>query len=145
MWLRIHAACWIKRSLYKQHNSHRRNIGKMDSERHIRSVSPLFVLWPLLITLALLTLIPALISNHTHYKMWDEITCLFPNFKGCNVEVWEWINNFITHFIMGVITYPCLTLNKACLLGVRRQEQNSHRCNSRKMALAFVTLRAPLC
>ena len=26
--------------------------------------------------------------------------------RGCTVEVWEWISNFIPHFIMGVITYP---------------------------------------
>ena len=38
--------------------------------------------------------------------MWDEITYPFPNFNGCTVEVWEWIGNFIPHFIMGVITYP---------------------------------------
>ena len=29
-----------------------------------------------------------------------------PNLKGCTVEVWERITNFIPHFIMGVITYP---------------------------------------
>ena len=33
-------------------------------------------------------------------KIWDEITYPFPNFNGC--AVWEWINNFIRHFI---ITY----------------------------------------
>ena len=38
------------------------------------------------------------ISNHTHYKMQDEITYPFPNFTGANTEVWEWISNFITHF-----------------------------------------------
>ena len=29
------------------------------------------------------------ISNCIHYKMWDEITYLFPNFNGCTVEIWE--------------------------------------------------------
>ena len=43
-----------------------------------------------------LTLIPTLISNYIHYKVWDEITHPFPNFKGCTVEVWEWISNFIS-------------------------------------------------
>ena len=37
--------------------------------------------------------------------MWYEITYPFPNFKGEAVEVWEWISNFIPHFIMDVITY----------------------------------------
>ena len=32
----------------------------------------------------------------------------FPNFNGYTVAVWEWINNFIPHFIMAVITCPWL-------------------------------------
>ena len=28
--------------------------------------------------------------------MWDQITYPFPNSNGCTVEVWEWINNFIS-------------------------------------------------
>ena len=35
-------------------------------------------------------------------KVWDEITYPFPNFNGCTVEVWEWISNFIPHFMMDV-------------------------------------------
>ena len=27
-------------------------------------------------------------------------------YNGCTVEVWEWITNFIPHFITSVITYP---------------------------------------
>ena len=53
-----------------------------------------------------LTLIPW-ISNHIHYKMWDEITYPFLNFNGSTVEVKEWISNFILHFTGHVITYPC--------------------------------------
>ena len=34
-----------------------------------------------------LTLIPAWISNYTHYNMWDEITYPFLNFNGATVEV----------------------------------------------------------
>ena len=34
-----------------------------------------------------LTLIPALISNYIHYKVWNEITYPFLNFNGCTVEV----------------------------------------------------------
>ena len=55
-----------------------------------------------------LTLIPASISNYTHYKMCDEITHTFPNFKGCIIEVWELISNFIAHLTWHMITYPCV-------------------------------------
>ena len=34
-----------------------------------------------------LTLIPAWICNHIHYKVWDEITYPFLNFNGATVEV----------------------------------------------------------
>ena len=54
-----------------------------------------------------LTFIPALMINYIHYKVWGEITYSFPNFKGCTVEVWEWISNFKPHFTGHVITYPC--------------------------------------
>ena len=37
------------------------------------------------------------IINNIHYQTWDEITCPFPNFNGCTVEVWEWISYFILH------------------------------------------------
>ena len=32
---------------------------------------------------------------------------IFPNHNSCSIEVWEWISNFIPHFIMSVITYQC--------------------------------------
>ena len=46
-----------------------------------------------------LTLIPAWISNHTQYTMWDEITHPFPIFSGATVEVWsilklQWCNRW---------------------------------------------------
>ena len=50
-----------------------------------------------------LTLIPVWISNCMASKVWDEIIYPFPN----DVEVWEWISNFIPRFIMDVVTYPC--------------------------------------
>ena len=31
----------------------------------------------------------------------------FPNFNYVTIEVWEWISNFFTHFIMDVITCTC--------------------------------------
>ena len=53
-----------------------------------------------------LTLIPAW-YKYISSKVWVEITFPFPNFNGCTIEVWEWISNFIPHFIMDVITDPC--------------------------------------
>ena len=41
--------------------------------------------------------VPALISNHTHYEVWDEIAYPFPNFK-------EWISNLNPYFIADVLT-----------------------------------------
>ena len=43
--------------------------------------------------------------------MWDEIIYPFPN--GTTIEVWEWISNFISHFIMDIITNPCQDSTKA--------------------------------
>ena len=54
-----------------------------------------------------LAFIPACMSNLTHSIVWDGITLPFPNVNGFSVEVWEWISNFYTCFIMDVITYPC--------------------------------------
>ena len=54
-----------------------------------------------------LTLIRAWISNDMLSKVWDEITYLFPNLNGCIIDIWERISNFVPHFIMGVISYPC--------------------------------------
>ena len=34
-------------------------------------------------------------SNYIHCKVWDELTCSFPNFNGA---ICEWISNFIPHF-----------------------------------------------
>ena len=50
---------------------------------------------------------PKYISNHIPSEMRDGIIYPSPNFSGCNTEVWEWINYFITHFIIDVITLPC--------------------------------------
>ena len=48
--------------------------------------------------------------------MYDEITYPFPNFNSETVEVWEWIRNFIIHFIGDVITYPCWDLSQSMLV-----------------------------
>ena len=41
---------------------------------------------PLLLSYGL-TLLPAWISTHTHYKLWDDTTYPFLNFNGATVEV----------------------------------------------------------
>ena len=42
-----------------------------------------------------------------HHKVWDKIIYPFRNFNGTAVEVLEWISNFIPHFTVHVINYPC--------------------------------------
>ena len=39
--------------------------------------------------------------NYIHYIVWDEITYPLQNFNGANVEVWEWISNYI-HTLLGM-------------------------------------------
>ena len=56
------------------------------------------------------------ISNYSYYKVWDEITHPFLNFNGGAVEVWKWINNFISHFTGQVNIYSCWDLIKSMLL-----------------------------
>ena len=51
-------------------------------------------------------LYPSMDTWFIHYKVWDKITHPFPNVHGSTVQVCEWINNFIPHFIMHAITYP---------------------------------------
>ena len=46
----------------------------------------------------------------------DEIIYPFPNIIGVAIDVWEWISNFIPHFIMDVITYSCWELNQSMLV-----------------------------
>ena len=38
-------------------------------------------------------------------KVWDEITNPFPNLNGAAIEDWEFISNFISYFLIDVITY----------------------------------------
>ena len=58
-------------------------------------------------------MISAWISNHMPAKVWDEITCPFPNFNGSTIEVWEWMSNFIPHFITDMITDPYWDLSQS--------------------------------
>ena len=54
-----------------------------------------------------LTFIPTWISDHRPNRVWGEIMYPLSNFNVVTVEVWEWISNFIAHFMMDVITHPC--------------------------------------
>ena len=42
-----------------------------------------------------------------------EITYTFPNFNGAAIEVWEWMNNFIPHFMIDVLVHASITV-KPC-------------------------------
>ena len=80
---------------------------------------------PLLLSLALNS---ACISNHTHYKVWDEIIDPFPNFNGETVEVCEWISIFSNTlsgmwlFIhAGIEVNPCWEKETLVIQGLERQ------------------------
>ena len=66
-------------------------------------------------TKAGVTLTSAGISNHIPSKSWDEITYPFSKFNTCSIKVWKWISNSILFFIMYVMTFQCLDLNKSML------------------------------
>ena len=57
-------------------------------------------------------LIPEWVRKQIPIKMWDDISSLFPNFNVCAVEVWEWISNFIPHFIIGIIIWKVMWYSK---------------------------------
>ena len=38
-------------------------------------------------------------SSYIQYNVWNKIMNPSPNFNSAIFEVWEWIRNFITHFI----------------------------------------------
>ena len=50
--------------------------------------------------------IPAWVGYYIINK-WDEFIYQSPNINGATVKVWEWIGDFIPHFMMDVITYSC--------------------------------------
>ena len=66
--------------------------------------------------------------------MWCDVTNPFPNFNGANVEIWEWINNFISQFTGHVITYPCYSYviaNEKAIAVVVHYEMPLEVCQSR--------------
>ena len=52
-------------------------------------------------------LIWAWISDYIYYNAWGKITYPFPHFDSATVDVWEWINSFISNFTGHIITYSC--------------------------------------
>ena len=36
---------------------------------------------------------PSMVKESCASEVWDEITCPFPNFNSCNVEIKKWISN----------------------------------------------------
>ena len=72
---------------------------KCGSSDDIKSLGTLLLTW--------FDFNPAWIRNHMSSKVWDQIIHPFPNFNSATVDVWELISNFIPHFIMDVINYPC--------------------------------------
>ena len=60
-----------------------------------------------------LTLILAWISNHIHYKVWEEINNIFPNVNGATVDVFEWISNFVPHFPGHVLIHAGIKVKKS--------------------------------
>ena len=61
-----------------------------------------------------LTLIPTWIDNHSHLKLWDQITYPFPNFSISAIDDWVWLSYFTLHFTAmwflihsGIKVNPC--------------------------------------
>ena len=79
---------------------------------------------------------PAWISSYIYYKLRDKITYRFPNFKGCPVEVWEWMSNFILHITTGhVITYPCWCLAEPALRQIQTWQRYKYRLSRSKIPI----------
>ena len=78
-----------------------------------------------LFCLHVLTVFAIWVNNQKPDKVWDEITYPFSNFNCCSVEVWEWISNFTSHFIMVVITSPCWDQRQS--MSVKGTQRVPHR------------------
>ena len=44
---------------------------------------------------------------YNKYEISDQIIYPFPNFNGAAVEVWEWMSNFVSHFMLDVLNTLC--------------------------------------
>ena len=47
-------------------------------------------------------------SMYIRYEVFDENSYPFPNFNNANIEVWQWICNFMAPFLGHGVTYRCL-------------------------------------
>ena len=47
-----------------------------------------------------------IVHRYIRFDMWDGITYQFPHFNDTAIEVWELVNNFISHFIKRMLIYP---------------------------------------
>ena len=61
-------------------------------------------------------------DKQSHIKLSVDWNYLFPN--------WEWMNNFIIHFIMDASTYPCRVKCQPCWHNNQRDLAKSHRTSS---------------
>ena len=52
-----------------------------------------------------LTLIPALIDNLIHYKVWMKLLIYLQTTNGCTFEVWEWISYFMPRFTSDILLH----------------------------------------
>ena len=69
----------------------------MDNIMVVKDMGPLLLTW--------FNINPNMDKNYIHFKVWDGVIYLFPNFNSATVEVWKWINNIMSHFTGLVITY----------------------------------------
>ena len=61
----------------------------------------------------------------------------FPNFNGATIEIMERVSNFIPHFNVHVITYPCWDLSQSMLVKGASEMKNIHVWTSRYMLYFF--------
>ena len=90
---------------------------------------------------------PTCISNYIHHKVWDEITYPFPNIKGCTVEVWIWIINFVPHFnlrnvvLFIIINTTCKTCHLQTCKWIRKQTRHASDFNMHQFELWMISNR----
>ena len=102
----------------RQTHTHRQTDGQTENAicraawSQLKTGVPLFAIWYPFHYHGL-TSIPAWISNHMPSEVRNEITYPFQNFNCCTVEVYEWMNYIIPHFVTGVITYLCWSWSSA--------------------------------
>ena len=73
----------------------------------INNIPALFQImaWPRPLLLTLINFFSARKNNSMLVKVWDEIIDPYPKFNHAAGDIWEWINNFIPHSSMNMLTY----------------------------------------